>query len=235
MPYQPFRMDRLGLLARYAEQAGKVGSHPTMPAFSLCSGRSYPYVEAMSQLLQIQTPVLFESGAGMFDPVTALSTWHPSFTYEIRVEVDELRRYLENLALRHGDLSIDYAKRSQAAMVGVPNGSLEEARLEIEEYAAKNHPRFTVFHTHISIDVVPFGLTKAEGMTWLAETCGITTEEMAFVGDTGGDVGALRVVGASFAPANGTEDARAAARHASQHFDVDAVVEAYESVCRLAS
>ncbi len=230
MPYQPFRIDRLNELAAFSAQAGLPKSHPTLPAVSICSGRAYPYVEAMSQLLHVQTPVLFEAGAGMFDPVSALTTWHPNFTESIRLEIDELRHYMEQMVSRKADLSIDYAKRSQAAMVGVPNGSLDDARDELERFVATHHPGFIVFHTHISIDIVPSGLTKAEGMVWLAQTCGVDLEEMAFVGDTGGDVGALKTVGASFSPANGTPDARAAAHHASDLFDIDAVLEAYNAV-----
>lgn len=230
MPYQPFRSDRLNELAAFSAKAGLPHSHPDLPALSLCSGRSYPYVEAMSQLLHIQTPVLFESGAGMFDPVSALTSWHPSFTESIRLEIDQLRRYMEQMVARMPELSIDYAKRSQAAMVGAPNGSLDKAREELERFVSSHHPGFNVFHTHISIDVVPDGLTKAEGMVWLAQTCGVRLEEMAFVGDTGGDVGALKTVGASFAPANGTAEARGAAHYASDLFDIDAVLEAYRAV-----
>ena len=67
-------------------------------------------------------------------------------------------------------------------------------------------------------------------MVWLAEKCGISLSEIAFVGDTGGDVGALKIVGASFAPANATNDAKAAAHHASSLFDIDAVLEAFQMV-----
>jgi hydroxymethylpyrimidine pyrophosphatase-like HAD family hydrolase len=231
MPYQPFQIDRLRVLADYSRSAGLPGTHAEYPAFSICSGRAYPYVEAMSQLLHVQTPVLFEAGAGMFDPVTARLTWHPSFTEAIRLEIDDIRRFMEGVALRGRGLSIDYAKRSQAAMVGSPGSSLDEARIEVNEFVRTHHPSFNSFHTHISIDVVPAGLTKAEGMFWMAETCGISVDEIAFIGDTGGDVGALGVVGSSFAPANGSEDARAAARHVSAFKDIDAVIEAYMAVC----
>jgi len=231
MPYEPFHLDRLNVLAGYCRSAGLPGSHATLPAFSICSGRAYPYVEAMSQLLHVKTPVLFEAGAGMFNPVTAQLTWHPSFTEAVRLEIDEIRRFMEGVALRGQGLSIDYAKRSQAAMVGVHDEHLKDALAEVNEYVATHHPQFNTFHTHISIDVVPVGLTKAEGMHWLAETCGITVAEMAFIGDTGGDIGAMGVVGASFAPANGSADAKAAARHVSALNDVEAVIEAYLAVC----
>ncbi|MGA1495494.1 MAG: HAD family phosphatase, partial [Rhodothermales bacterium] len=55
MPYEPFRMDRMRALMGRIHASGS-------PAFSLCSGRAYAYVEAMTQLLGLRVPTLFESG-----------------------------------------------------------------------------------------------------------------------------------------------------------------------------
>ena len=52
-------------------------------------------------------------------------------------------------------------------------------------------------------------------------------DEIAFVGDTNGDVGAMSVCARSFAPANCDEKAKAAASHVSSLSDIDAVLEAY--------
>ncbi|MBT3448177.1 MAG: HAD family phosphatase [Bacteroidetes Order II. Incertae sedis bacterium] len=227
MPYQPLRLDVLGRISKRALTAGLPGSHASIPALSICSGRSYPYVEAMSQLLALKAPVLFESGAGMFDPVSALTIWHPALTTEIQREVDEIREYMTSLLALDSALSIDHAKRAQAGMVAKEKESLYAALENLKRWVGDNFPHFQTFHTHISIDIVPQSLTKAAGMTWLAETCGVTTDEMAFIGDTNGDIGAMNVVGRSFAPSNSSHDAIAAASHASSFRDADAVLEAY--------
>ncbi len=230
MPYESFRLDRLGELANFAREAGLPGSRVDLPAVSICSGRSYAYVEAMAQVLALNTPTLFEAGAGMFDPVSAHSSWHPNFTKEIQERISDIRRFMEEVVASKPGLFIDYGKRSQAALAGGSHADLMSALALISEWVASNHPGYHTFHTHISIDVVADGLTKAEGLYWLAETCGVDMDEIAFVGDTNGDVGAMAVCGRSFAPANSDEKAKAAADHVSSLSDIDAVLEAYTIV-----
>ncbi|HEX7069182.1 MAG TPA: HAD family phosphatase, partial [Rhodothermales bacterium] len=67
--YRPYDIPAFSRLAAMVADAGGLGDKPGIPAFSLCSGRAFAYVEAMTQLLGISTPVLFEAGGGIFDPV----------------------------------------------------------------------------------------------------------------------------------------------------------------------
>ncbi|PIQ63475.1 MAG: haloacid dehalogenase [Bacteroidetes bacterium CG12_big_fil_rev_8_21_14_0_65_60_17] len=200
-PYTPFNLEHLSLLAERTARAGRPGDDPVLPAISICSGRSYPYVEAMCQLLGCRVPVLFESGAGMFDCGKATCTWHPKATSAVRRQVDQVRAYMEGVVAGTG-MSIDYAKVLQAALVGTDPGELAEAATRIASWVRENAPDFETFTTHVSIDVVPRWLTKREGLMWLSDTTGVPLDEMAYMGDTNGDIGALEVVGASFAPAN---------------------------------
>jgi len=77
---------------------------------------------------------------------------------------------------------------------------------------------------------VPSVLTKAEGITWLAHEMGLEVDQVAFIGDTNGDLPALEIVGRSFCPANGQDPVKARVDHASELDDVDAVIEAWEMV-----
>ena len=65
---------------------------------------------------------------------------------------------------------------------------------------------------------------------WLADHMGLSLEEIAFIGDTNGDMPALNIVGQSFAPANGQDAVKARVNHASELNDIDAVIEAYDMV-----
>jgi len=221
MPYEPFRVDRIQALMERIHAADT-------PAFSLCSGRAYAYVEAMTQLLGLTSPTLFESGAGMFDVTTGQSTFHPSFTENLRRDVRDIQTFMDEVISRYPGLSMDYAKLTQGAAAGRQEYGLYDALAEIKEFVDREFPHFNTFHTHISIDVVPNGLTKAEGITWLADHMGLKLEEIAFIGDTNGDLPALEIVGRSFAPANGQDAVKARVDHASTLNDVDAVIEAWE-------
>lgn len=221
MPYESFRVAELRALIDRINEPGR-------PVFSLCSGRAYAYVEAMTQLLGIRVPTLFESGAGMFDVTTGVSTFHPAFTAELRRDVKDISGFMEEVISRYPGLAMDYAKLTQGAAAGREEYGLYDALAEIKEFVEKEFPHFNTFHTHISIDVVPTGLTKAEGITWLAEEMGLSMEEVAFIGDTNGDLPALKIVGRSFCPANGQDLVKAQVDHASGLNDIDAVIEAFD-------
>jgi len=228
MPYEPFDLTRLGELARASREAGPPCVGASMPAVSICSGRSYAYVEAMAQLLAVSTPVLFESGAGMFDMTTGLSTLHPDLSPKIVAELFEIRSFMESIVLARPGLSVDYGKRAQAGLVGTVENGLFEVLDEITPWVSEHFPNHNTFHTHISIDVVPAGLTKKEGLEWLGRTVGVSLEEIAFIGDTNGDIGAMQACGYSFAPKNAQSSVKAIADHVSNLDDIGAVLEAYE-------
>ena len=92
-------------------------------------------------------------------------------------------------------MSVDVAKETQATIVG-PN--VEDIRSNysiINDFVTTNYPALRVFQTLHSVDVVTPYLTKREGVEWLAEECGLQLHELAFCGDSDGDVGALQITG----------------------------------------
>jgi hydroxymethylpyrimidine pyrophosphatase-like HAD family hydrolase len=226
-PYRPFALDRFQELALRARQAGRPGDHPYWPALSICSGRPYPYVEAVTQALGLQVPVLFESGAGLFDPVAAAVHWHPAFTEELAQEVKALRHWLTTVCLPGTALMLDFGKRTQAGVVGPDTEEIQRLLPIVEAYVATHHPAFHVFHTHISIDIVPKGLTKREGLAWLLEVLGVPAAEAAYIGDSNGDLGALDLVGYAFAPANAAEVVRRQVSRVMPGSDIEGVLAAY--------
>ncbi len=226
-PYQPFDLDRLRELAALAAGVG-VEDHPSgPPALSICSGRAYPYVEAMTQLLGLRQAVVFEAGGGLFDPVKARWYWNPAFTDEISREIDEVQSWLIAEIMPGTHMGVDHSKKTQASLAGPIVDEVRAAVPRVEEFVDSSLPHLLVAHTDISIDVVPRSLNKASGMRWLADTVGVELDEMAFIGDTNGDIPALEIVGYSFAPANATEAVRNTARKTTDGAVIDGVLEAY--------
>lgn len=203
MPYRPYDLERFQVLAEHAAAANEPAEADVRPAVSLCSGRAYSYVEAMAQVLGLTTPVLFESGGGMFDPVAAHTTWHPAFTPEVEAHLQEIRTWmLEALCGPDTTLSLDHNKRTQAGLVSPKQEEIEAHLPEVEAFVAGVAPELRIFTTHVSIDVLPAEITKKQGIEWLSRHLDIPLEEIAYIGDTGGDLEALDAVGVSFAPAN---------------------------------
>lgn len=209
MPYEPYDLDRFQAMAAHAAAAPTVGTSGRRPPVSLCSGRSYAYVEAMAQVLGLTTPVLFESGGGMFDPVAAQTVWHPDFTPEVEAQIQEIRQWMQTTLCGSGTQTfVDHNKRTQAGVASPATAEIEAHLPAVQAFVESINPEFHVFTTHISIDVLPATITKKHGLEWLGHHLGISVKEMAYIGDTGGDLPALNAVGASFAPSNAEEAVR---------------------------
>lgn len=226
-PYQPYDLVGFATLRRFVDDAGlPTEEHPT-PAVSICSGRPYPYVEAMTQALGLTVPVLFEGGGGRFDPVAAQTTWNPRLTDEIEAEIEEVRHWFVTECVPGTKMSIDHAKRTQAGVVSPDTDEIVAARARTEQFVDENVPDLRVFSTDVSVDVVPPGITKRTGLEWLTEHLGVGMDEVAYIGDADSDLEALAAVGTSFAPANADEEVLRAVDHVTDGSVIDGTLEAY--------
>ncbi|MEM6783615.1 MAG: HAD hydrolase family protein [Bacteroidota bacterium] len=222
VPYQPWDLARLAELAALATE-------PHAPRLGICTGRSYSYAEAVAQALDARGPVLFESGAGWFDLASAATRWHPALTDDVRDALAEARRFLERtLVPRFDGLSVDHAKQAQAGFVAPSEATIEAAMPEVEAFVAEQlGGGFHVFHTEVSVDVVPEALTKANAMRWVADEEALPLSALAFIGDTGGDIEALETVGHGFAPANATHAVRSSAARLLDGAVLEGTLEAF--------
>jgi HAD superfamily hydrolase (TIGR01484 family) len=226
-PYEPYDLEGLATLRRLAAEAGAPAeSHPT-PAVSVCSGRPYPYVEAITQALGLSVPVLFEGGGGRFDPVAAQTTWTPTLTDEVEAEIEKVRHWFVTECVPGTKMSIDHAKRTQAGIVSPDPDEIADVKPRTEHFVSENVPDLRVFSTEVSIDVVPPGITKRTGLDWLTTHLDVDMSEVAYVGDADSDLGALSAVGTSFAPANADEEVLRTVDHVTEGHVIDGTLEAY--------
>lgn len=207
-PYEPYDLDLMRRLVDVIHSGD-----PDVPAFSLCSGRAYAYVEAMSQVLGLRTPVLFESGGGMFDPKTATVRWNPALTPEVEEDLLRIRAFLMSDCLPGSGMMFDYGKRTQMGIVGPDFQEVQDMVPRVAAFVADQFPDYRVFHTSVSIDVAYKGITKRQAMHWLADESSVDLEAIAYIGDTNGDIPALEIVGHSFAPANATAEVHRVVDH----------------------
>lgn len=226
-PYQPYDLEGLSTLRSFAEATGSVPENGSAPVVSVCSGRSYPYVEAITQALGLSVPVLFEGGGGRFDPVAAQTTWHPALTDEIEAALDEVRHWFVTECVPGTQLSLDHAKRTQAGVVSPDPDEITEVRARTEAHVAEHALDLRVFSTEVSVDVVPPGITKRTGLEWLADHLGVALSEVAYIGDADSDRKALSAVGTSFAPANAAEEVLRTVDHVTEGRVLDGTLEAY--------
>ena len=226
MPYEPYDLNNFALLRRYAGDAGPPKRPGLAPAMSICSGRSYSYVEAVTQLLGLTCPVLFESGGGMFDPVKAQKIWNPSFTDEVAAELEEVRHWFATDCVPGTKMSLDHAKRTQAGVVTPDTAEIEELRPKAEAFVEENLPHLVVFSTDNSVDIVPPDISKRTGIAWLCDHLEINAKHVAYIGDTDADLDALLSVGYPFAPTNAHDVVKEQVPHVTKKKVIGGTVEA---------
>lgn len=198
-----------------------------LPEWSLCSGRSGPYVEAMAQLYGLTQPVLFEGGAGMLHLSTGQVQWHPAFEEGLSLEIQEVQHWLQQ-AIIGSLITYDYGKRTQAGVVCPDRAALARFFPIVEQHILQHYPNLVAFQTPYSVDVIPKATTKADGILWLSRITGIPLHKMAYIGDAGMDIGALKLVGFPFAPANAHESVKALGIQITTGSYVEGVLEAYD-------
>lgn len=224
-PYAPYDLDRFQRLRRLIDAAD---ADPAVPALTLCSGRSYSYVEAMTQVTGVRVPVLFESGGGLFDPVQVQVQWNPALTPAIEEQLQQVQAWLLGECLPGTTAMYDYGKRTQAGIVSADHEEIAALVPLVEAYVEQQMPDLRVFHTPISIDVLAPTITKKQALHWLSGILDLPLQHMAYIGDTNGDLEALAEVGVSFAPANATPEVRALVTHTTQGAILQGVLEAYD-------
>ncbi|MDX1438719.1 MAG: HAD family hydrolase [Rubricoccaceae bacterium] len=225
-PYEAYDVDGFG---RIREWIGKAEEDSLIPRFGLCSGRSYAYVEAIAQLLDLRAPALFESGGGRFDLQDARIRWNPELTPEVETELDAVRTFfLRSVVGADAGFSLDYGKRAQTGVVNASQREVERFLPMVRDFVTRELPDLRVYETHASIDVVPKRMTKLQAIRWVADQEELTLEEIAFIGDSRGDVEAISAVGVGFSPQNGSFAAREAADVVTRGAVIQGVLEAFE-------
>lgn len=79
-------------------------------------------------------------------------------------------------------------------------------------------------------DVMQADVDKARGMQRLMELTGWTAEELVFMGDNENDIAMMQLAGCSYCMANGSEKAKAAAKHIAPSVQEEGVRQVVEQL-----
>lgn len=178
----------------------------TIPKLTICSGRPFPYVEAIGQWLNVDLPMLFESGGGMYDIKTNEIAWNPHFNEEAREAVAEIKAWLdETLIKNYKGTYPEFAKFTDAGLVNPDPAKIALMHEEVLNHVGTNYPMFEVHVTDVSVNVILKKTNKGQGIRNLCEKLNISLNEVAYIGDSSGDIPGLEIVGRSYAPENAKE------------------------------
>ncbi|MCS7081800.1 MAG: Cof-type HAD-IIB family hydrolase [Bacteroidetes bacterium] len=208
---EPFRAFPWKAFARLRAWQARARRDPLYPPITVLTGRPLPYAEAVAQALDLEGPFAFESGGGLFDLRTYQVRWSDAIGPEQWRQLEEARRWvLDGYACRYPQLFYEYAKRTQVGLVSPDASLIERLYAEMAPLIEARFPDLVLHRTPISLDLVVRGADKGQGLLWLCRAWGASPEEVAYIGDSSGDLPALRQVGFAFAPANAAAAVREA-------------------------
>lgn len=225
-PFQAPVWENMSLIRKLNEESR---IDHTIPALSICTGRPYPYAEAVAQWLNVDIPFVFES-AGLY-------VWNGNYiktaVKDEKIEllpIHELRKWIKNEVLPHfPSAAIEFTKKMDAGVVAPQKSVIDDIHKLIKERVEEFYPALEIHITDVSVNVLLGGNNKLQGMKLLAEELNITLNEIAYIGDTGGDIPALKEVKMAFCPSNATRAVKDVSKEMSGKTS-DAVLAAYREV-----
>jgi hydroxymethylpyrimidine pyrophosphatase-like HAD family hydrolase len=218
-------LQAIGDLNRRARRGGAV------PAVTLCTGRQEPYVEVLMQAIGAHMPGIYETGCGLYFPGAYRFVEHPSITAEVREALALAKATLQRQVVTPGLGHFQPGKEVSLTLYPMPGVSVGRLCQAVAETLAGRAKLFAVQASVSCVDVTPSGLDKGTGVRWLSEETGIPLAQMGGVGDSTSDLKFLAVVGRSAAPANATDEVKAAVGYVSPHEDGDGVMDILRLWC----
>lgn len=225
----PFKTPTWSAINSIRELNDQSRDDSNIPPITICTGRPFPYAEAVGQWLNIRHPFVFES-AGLYHwegnrIETALDDHEETLT-----PIKEARHWITHEILpNYPNAILEFTKMMDAGIV-CPDESIID---EIYKLALKRipeiNPNLEIHTTEISINVLMPGNNKLQGLKLLGKSLNVGLDEMAYIGDTGGDVVALKEVKMPFAPSNARKVAKDVATELPFN-TTEAVLEAYQRV-----
>ena len=199
----PFVTPEWDLIRKIRDLQAQSREDELIPELSICTGRPLPYAEAVAQWLDIRQPIIFESGGGLFDPRKYHIEWTKHLNDDVLRQMDEIKQWMEKEVVpRFPGTTLEVGKRLDVGIVSMDEDRIQKIYDFVQPKIAKDYPDCVVHTTIVSINIILEVSNKGSGLLQLADYTGIPLKEMAYIGDSSGDIAALEISGTGFAPAN---------------------------------
>ena len=198
----PFKAPNLKTLLKIRELNDLSRTDDYIPPLTLCTGRPQPYAEAVAQWLDIKLPIIFES-SGLYELENNRIVLPAKFSDDIEKQVVALQGWIqEEILPQFPGMELEFAKRMDAGVIHNDSKVIDQAFEIIQNYVLLNYPEFEVHKTPVSINTMFSENNKKVGLLQLSKYTGVSLDDIAYIGDTSGDIPALEIVGYPFAPKN---------------------------------
>ncbi len=201
-----------------------------IPPLTICTGRPMPYAEAQAQILGITLPFIFESGGGMYDVKKNELIWSESFDQKTKDQITEIREWAQEeiLSVFEGVIP-EFAKFTDVGFIHPDSGIIDKIHDQAVEFISDQFPRFEVHKTEVSVNIIQTGANKGKGIEMLCDYLDLRLDEVAYIGDSSGDIPGLAIVGMPFSPSNAIQATKDVSEAMSEP-STKAVVQAYRKI-----
>lgn len=204
-------------------------SDEMIPPLTICTGRPYPYAEAIAQILDVRIPFIFESAAMYNWNGNIIKTALHDEERDLE-PINQMRNWIiKDVLPSYPTAAIEYTKRMDAGIVAHEKSIIDEIHPLIIQKVEKDFPTLEIHITDVSVNVLIGGNNKLQGIKILAEHFNIDLQEIAYIGDTSGDIPALEAVGMAFCPSNATRGVKNISKNMELETS-EAVLAAYQEV-----
>lgn len=204
----------------------------TVPPLTICTGRPYPYAEAVAQWLDVRIPFVFESAALYIWEGNQIETALSSTDGALK-PIRAMKNWIKNDLLNSFPTAqLEFTKMMDAGIVCPDKKVVEEMYPVMKNKIESDHPDLEIHTTDVSVNILMPGNNKLQGMKLLSNKLDVTLDEIAYIGDSGGDIAALEKVKLPYSPSNAISSVKRVT-HTLQSETTDAVLEAYEKVIEL--
>lgn len=189
--------------------------------YGLCTGRSAPYVEAISQIVGINQWCICENGAYLYHPKSDELIFHPLVTSTTISALVSLK------SLFHQQQYKSICKMELGKEVCI---SLNPINMPIEELfkiIAKevDYNLLYINHSTTAVDITPKGVDKGSGLKMLAEMEDFSLMDVLAIGDSSGDLPFMRLAGIKACPANASDTVKSISDYISPYSTTEGVVD----------
>ena len=201
---------------------------PSIPPISICTGRPMPYAEAQAQFLGVRLPFVFESGGGFYDLTTNTLSWNPIVNDALTSDIESIRAWAYNEIFPNFPGAIpEFAKFTDVGLIHRDKSVIDEIHALATKKISQEYPHFEVHKTDVSVNIIVKKANKGEGLAHLSKMLEVDLSEMAYIGDSSGDIPGLERVGMAFAPYNAHEPVKEVAHVVTSSPSTVGVLEAY--------
>lgn len=230
VPFQPPNWQAITAI-RALQQRSETEEH--VPSLSLCTGRPLPYAEAVAQWLGIRHTIIFESGGGFYHPVENRLAWSPYYSEELAAQSALIREWFRReVAPEFPGVVFEFTKRTDVGVVHNNSNDISRIYEQAKHKIGQDFPDFEVHQTGISVNIIAAACNKATGLEYFCELEHTQPSQLGYIGDSSGDLKALRLAGRPFAPSNAIDEVKAVAQ-VMQGEATLGVLQAYEQLIAL--